>query len=67
MVFFLKNYILVRATSVTPNPAMDESTSSSSKNAKSIDDLIESLDNTTDTPKSSSKTKYFILFFFFLR
>lgn len=36
-------------------PTMDESTT---KNAKSIDDLIESLNNTTDTPKSSSRKKY---------
>ncbi len=34
---------------------MDESIT---KNAKSIDDLIESLNNTTETPKSNSKKKY---------
>jgi hypothetical protein len=31
---------------------------SATKNAKSIDDLIESLNNPTETPKSSSKKKY---------
>ena len=36
-------------------PVIGESTA---KNAKSIDDLIESLNNTTETPKSSSRKKY---------
>lgn len=47
-----------RASSLTPTssvPTMEESTT---KNAKSIDDLIESLNNTTETPKSSSRKKY---------
>jgi len=35
--------------------AMDES---ATKNAKSIDDIIESLNNTTETTKTSSRKKY---------
>lgn len=60
--FFIKIWFLARtsrASSLTPTspiPTMDES---SSKNAKSIDDLIENLNNTTETTKSRSRKKYF--------
>ncbi len=49
-----------RASSLTPTtsiPAIDES--STTNNAKSIDDLIESLNSPTETTKSISRKKYF--------
>jgi hypothetical protein len=48
-----------RASSLTPTTSIPNIDESSTKNAKSIDDLIESLSNTTETTKSSSKKKYF--------
>jgi len=48
-----------RASSLTPTtsiPAIDES--STTNNAKSIDDLIESLNSPTETTKSISRKKY---------
>ena len=48
----------IRASSLTPTSSMPVIGESTAKNAKSIDDLIESLNNTTETPKSSSRKKY---------
>ena len=48
----------VRASSLTPTTSMATMNETTAKNAKSIDDLIESLNSTTETPKSSSRKKY---------
>jgi small-conductance mechanosensitive channel len=47
-----------RAASLTPTTSTTTMDESITKNAKSIDDLIESLNNTTETPKSNSKKNH---------
>jgi molybdopterin synthase catalytic subunit len=50
-----------RATSLTPSTSMSNTDSSTTKNARSIDDLIESLNQSSETPKKNSKKKYGII------
>lgn len=47
-----------RASSLTPTTSIPTIDESSQKNAKSIDDLIESLNTVTETTKSSARKKY---------
>jgi exonuclease VII large subunit len=46
-----------RASSLTPTVSTTTTNDSTTKNAKSIDDLIESLNNATEATKSTSKKK----------
>ena len=47
-----------RASSLTPSPSTSNMNHPSTKNAKSIDDLIESLNQRSETPKSNPRKKY---------
>lgn len=47
-----------RASSLTPSASTSNMNNPSTKNAKSIDDLIETLNHRSETPKSNSRKKF---------